>query len=154
MESRTPQPYMVCYCNLCCKTSGGGGFAINIMGLRKTLEVKKGEDLIRTYQASLTETESGKSGSADAKSKNVRHFCSNCASYLFITNEEYPEWCYPFASAIDTPLPMPEIRHHIMLEYKRPWVPIPPFSPSDVHFDFYPESGIQEFHEKHGLLTD
>lgn len=29
--SHTPYPYMRCYCSICRKLAGGGGFAINIM---------------------------------------------------------------------------------------------------------------------------
>lgn len=33
VESRTPYPYLRCYCSICRKTAGGGGYAINIMGI-------------------------------------------------------------------------------------------------------------------------
>ena len=33
VTSHTPYPYMRCYCSICRKTAGGGGFAINIMGI-------------------------------------------------------------------------------------------------------------------------
>ena len=39
IESHTPYPFMRCYCSICRKTGGGGGYAINIMGEAKTLEV-------------------------------------------------------------------------------------------------------------------
>ncbi len=32
VESYTPYPYMRCYCSICRKTAGGGGYTINIMG--------------------------------------------------------------------------------------------------------------------------
>jgi hypothetical protein len=37
VESKTPYPYMRCYCSICRKTAGGGGYAINIMGDAATL---------------------------------------------------------------------------------------------------------------------
>jgi hypothetical protein len=40
LESETPYPYMWCYCTICRKTAGGGGYAINIMGSADTLKVK------------------------------------------------------------------------------------------------------------------
>ena len=42
LDSHTPQPFMRCYCSICRKTAGGGGYAINIMGdgLRDTLDPK------------------------------------------------------------------------------------------------------------------
>jgi hypothetical protein len=33
LESETPYPYMHCYCSICRKTAGGGGFAVNIMAI-------------------------------------------------------------------------------------------------------------------------
>jgi len=32
LDTETPYPYMRCYCSICRKTGGGGGFAVNIMG--------------------------------------------------------------------------------------------------------------------------
>ena len=43
VESHTPYPFMRCYCSICRKTAGGGGYAINIMGETDSLKVK-GED--------------------------------------------------------------------------------------------------------------
>ena len=40
LKSTTPYPYMRCYCSICRKTGGGGGYAINIMGEAATLKVK------------------------------------------------------------------------------------------------------------------
>jgi hypothetical protein len=37
LESNTPMPYQRCYCSICRKTQGGGGYAINIMGWADTL---------------------------------------------------------------------------------------------------------------------
>ncbi len=40
VQSHTPYPYMRCYCSICRKTQGGGGYAINIMGEASTLRVR------------------------------------------------------------------------------------------------------------------
>jgi hypothetical protein len=40
LRSATPYPYMACYCSICRKTAGGGGFAVNIMGEADTLDVR------------------------------------------------------------------------------------------------------------------
>ena len=32
LNSRTPAPYMRCYCSICRKVAGSGGFGINVMG--------------------------------------------------------------------------------------------------------------------------
>ena len=45
VESHTPYPYMRCYCSICRKTQGGGGYAINIMGDAPTLRVRGAQDV-------------------------------------------------------------------------------------------------------------
>ena len=39
LRSRHPYPFNLCYCSICRKTTGGGGFAINLGGDHATLEV-------------------------------------------------------------------------------------------------------------------
>ncbi len=39
-ESHTPQPYQRCYCTICRKTAGGGGYAINLMGVAASLRIE------------------------------------------------------------------------------------------------------------------
>lgn len=60
---------------------------------------------------------------------------------------------YPFASCIDTPLPaVPEKDQiHLMVDYKLPHVDIPSGVPKQSRFPEYPNIGIKEWHEKHGL---
>ena len=50
--SHTPYPYQLCYCSICRKTAGGGGFAINLMGDNKTLKVR-GKKAIRIFRAEI-----------------------------------------------------------------------------------------------------
>lgn len=52
LESHTPYPYMRCYCSICRKTQGGGGYAINIMGLAETLKIR-GKPNISIYRVRL-----------------------------------------------------------------------------------------------------
>src|ERR1700722_5945369 len=40
VESHAPYPYQLCYCSICRKTAGGGGFAINLSAETKTLKIK------------------------------------------------------------------------------------------------------------------
>ena len=49
-ESHTPQPYQRCYCTICRKTAGGGGYAINLGGIAGALTVESRESL-RVYRA-------------------------------------------------------------------------------------------------------
>jgi len=39
VDSHTPYPYQRCYCSICRKSAGAGGYAINIMGVAASLEV-------------------------------------------------------------------------------------------------------------------
>jgi hypothetical protein len=52
LESHTPYPFNLCYCSICRKTTGAGGFAINIMGDAKTLAVK-GNQHLAVYRARI-----------------------------------------------------------------------------------------------------
>ena len=52
LQSRTPYPYMRCYCSICRKTAGGGGYAINIMGEAKSFKVK-GNENVSIYRARM-----------------------------------------------------------------------------------------------------
>ena len=54
LNSRTPVPYMRCYCSICRKTGGGGGYAINLGGDAATLEVA-GKEHLTVYQVRLEE---------------------------------------------------------------------------------------------------
>ena len=35
-DSHAPVPYQLCYCTICCKTAGGGGYAINLSAVAAT----------------------------------------------------------------------------------------------------------------------
>ena len=50
LESHTPAPYQLCYCSICRKTAGGGGYAINLGGLAESLTVT-GKRSLRVYRA-------------------------------------------------------------------------------------------------------
>ena len=52
VESQTPYPYQACYCSICRKTAGGGGYAINLGAEANTLEIEGAEHL-RVYNAKL-----------------------------------------------------------------------------------------------------
>src|SRR3546814_13955981 len=88
---------MRCYCSICRKTAGGGGYAINLSGDYATLKVS-GEEHLAVYQAR------GATGAPDAVSTARRHFCKHCGSALYLYDPTWPELVHPFAAAIDTPL--------------------------------------------------
>ena len=145
VSSHTPYPYQLCYCSICRKTAGGGGYAINIMGDVSTLEVK-GRKAIGVYRAELYDDDGGNCEISTAQ----RNFCKRCASALWLFDPSWPELVHPFASIIDTPLPMPPTRTHLMLRYKPSWVK-PVIRRNDLTFDLYPEQSIEQWHKQRGL---
>lgn len=147
VDSHTPHPYQLCYCAICRKTAGGGGYAINIMGDAATLEVR-GEDAIGVYHAQIREAD----GRCET-SQGERRFCTRCASALWISDPDWPDLVHPFASAIDTDLPVPPARVHLMLRYKASWV-VPDIGPHDQCFDEYPVQSIEDWHRERGLWID
>jgi hypothetical protein len=149
--SHTPCPFMRCYCSICRKTQGGGGYAINIMGVAETLRVA-GKTHLKVYRALLpVPDERGRR--TPHRSSARRHFCGRCGSALWISDPSWPELVHPFASAIDTPLPAAPEEVHLMLAYKAPWVKLAA-GPKDQRFDEYPEETIEAWHKKRGLWID
>ncbi|HEX5077937.1 MAG TPA: GFA family protein [Geminicoccaceae bacterium] len=144
LQSRHPYPFNLCYCSICRKTAGGGGYAINLGGDHATLEVV-GREHVRVYHARMR----GEGGNVD-ESPAERHFCGICASCLWLWDPRWPELAHPFASAIDTPLPVPPERTHLMLASKAPWVE-PAIGPHDRQFAGYPDESISDWHERLGL---
>lgn len=148
LTSRTPVPFMLCYCSICRKTAGGGGYAINIMGLAKTLRVE-GMEHVRTYHALMDGP-----GAAEGRiSRGQRHFCGQCGSALWVADPHWEEGVWPFASAIDTPLP-PAPERVLMMENHRPQWAEGPNGPQDAHFPEYPEESIEDWHRSRKLLEE
>lgn len=146
VNSPSPYPYMACYCSICRKTAGGGGYAINLGADYDSLEVE-GEENITAFHAIIREPEnSERSGESPA----WRHFCNRCGSALWLYDPRWPELVHPFASAIDTPLPKPPERNHIMLDYKAPWCEVPE-GERENHFSRGPDESLEEWHRRHGL---
>lgn len=147
LESHTPQPYQLCYCSICRKTAGGGGFAINLMGDSTTLDVK-GRQALAVYRAEIADDD-GHCRTSEAE----RNFCSRCGSALWLYDPRWSDLIHPFASAIDSDLPVPPERVHLMLRYKANWVE-PDVGRFDSTFDEYPEQSIEDWHRSRGLWVD
>lgn len=146
VASHTPVPYQLCYCSICRKTAGGGGYAINLGAVSSTLEVK-GRRPLAVYQAEIAD------GGACRTSTGQRHFCRRCASALWLYDPTWPDLVHPFASAIDSELPVAPERVHLMLRFKAEWV-VPRIEPGDAVFEEYPEESIAEWHKRRGLWVD
>lgn len=140
LNSDHPYPYNVCYCSICRKTQGGGGYAINLSGDFATLAVT-GDEHLSVYRAKTAD---------GGESPAERRFCKCCGSALWVWDPRWPELVHPFASAIDTELPTPPERTHLMLGSKAGWVPVRT-DDDDKCFVEYPDESIADWHKRHGF---
>lgn len=145
VDSAHPYPFNRCYCSICRKTSGGGGYAINLGGDFATLKVD-GVQFISVYEAMIEDPVSGKQQPSPAQ----RNFCKICGSALWLWDPRWPELVHPFASAIDTDLPLPPEHTHMMLGSKAGWVEIHA-GPNDKQFDEYPQESLADWHRRLGV---
>lgn len=145
VEAPHPVPYMRCYCTICRKTGGGGGYAINLGAVFESLRVE-GKDNLRVYQAKIEDPETGKV----SKSPAERSFCGLCGSALWLWDPRWPNLVHPFASAIDSDLPAAPAHNHIMLDYKAAWVPLDKAG-HDSCFAEYPDESLAQWHQRTGM---
>lgn len=145
VDSAHPYPFNLCYCSICRKTAGGGGYAINLGGDYETLHVD-GKKHISIYQAHIKDPDTGEVHESPGR----RHFCKKCGSALWLWDPRWPELVHPFASAIDTELPVPPERTHMMLGSKATWVPVHA-DPADQLFDVYPNESLAQWHQRLAL---
>lgn len=146
--SHTPVPYQLCYCSICRKHQGGGGYAINLAAVSRTLKIT-GERHLGLYRATIEDAERPHC----EVSTGERRFCGKCASALWLYDPNWPELVHPFASAIDTDLPVATERVHLMLKYKAAWVE-PVIRDGDAVFELYPQESINDWHKKRDLWVD
>jgi hypothetical protein len=142
VEAPHPYPFLLCYCSICRKTAGTGGFAINL-GAEMASLVVEGVENVRSFHAVLHDE-------GDAASPGERKFCGVCGTALWVWDPRWPELVHPHAGVIDTPLPVPPERTHIMLAGRPTWVE-PCLGPKDRQFDRYPEESLAEWHRRLGL---
>jgi hypothetical protein len=141
VQSKNYAPYQRCYCSICRKTQGGGGYAINLSADTDTLKIR-GKEFISVYRARVKNP-----GERSYQSSGERNFCKVCGSGLWLFDPGWPELVHPFASAMDTPLPAPPERTHLMLEFKAPWVEVEK-KKRDKTFKRYPKESIADWHDR------
>jgi hypothetical protein len=134
---------MRCYCSICRKTNGSGGFGINLGGDYKTLKVE-GEENITVYRATIV-GQDGNSRESDCE----RRFCRRCGSGLWVYSPSWPDLVHPFASAIDTELPAAPSHSHLMTSSKAGWVPLEAGS-DDRLYALYPDESLADWHSRVG----
>ncbi len=139
VEAAAPVPFCRCYCEVCRKTGGSGGFGINLAADFTTLKVA-GQAHVRVYRARIN----------GAASRAERSFCGECGSALWLWDPRWPDLLHPYAGVIDTDLPVPPVRSHILLASKAPWVPVD-LGAGDRVFDGYPDESLAAWHERLGV---
>ena len=144
VESQHFYPYQRCYCSICRKTQGGGGYAINLGADASTMKIS-GKDALSVYHAKMREDDG-----TETTSSGERNFCKHCGSALWLFSPEYPDLIHPFASCIDSTLPVAPEHTHLLLDSKAAWVEVQA-GPKDKCFDHYPEESIAEWHERLGV---
>lgn len=142
-ESRHPYPYQRCYCSICRKAGGGAGYLINISADAASLQVT-GREQVKIFRAEVQR------GGKAVSSKHQRHFCGACGCHLWAFHAKWPDLIYPVAGAIDTELPTPPTRVHMMTDSKASWVEVES-SEDDVCFTGYPEESIAAWHAERNL---
>jgi hypothetical protein len=147
VESAEPVPFMRCYCTICRKTAGAGGYAINLGAAARSMKVT-GKRHLRIYRAQLPDDD----GIGTHASTARRYFCAHCGSALWVWDPTWPELVHPHASAIDTPLPVPPEHVHCLVGSKAPWVTVEG-KPGDPCFDHYPSLSLAEWHRRQGLAS-
>lgn len=145
-ESRHPVPYQRCYCSICRKTGGGGGYLVNIEANASTLEVE-GEGHVGTYRA-MVEREGRR-----VQSRHERKFCRECGSHLWAFNSRWPDLLHPVAGAIDSELPAPPEHVHMMVGSKASWAPVEGKA-GDARYDAYPEKSLADWHDERRLTVE
>ncbi|WRT70337.1 uncharacterized protein IL334_007335 [Kwoniella shivajii] len=153
VESNTPVPYQLCQCSICRKVGGYMG-SINLMGNTKTLNIVRGEDKIKQYTAVKSFDENDK---PKEMCNSQRNFCSECSSMLWLYDDEWPDWVYPFASSIDKPDPLPNVpKETTLIAIKRDSCPSQvPIPEGAKGYDGYgPGKGIEEWHKTYGAWVD
>ena len=106
------------------------------MGWADSLEIE-GEENINVYNAELD------SGTSQVE----RRFCGKCGSALWVYHAKWPDLVHPFASAIDTDLPISKETVHMMLDFKANWVEVPAGA-GHVSFAGYPDKSIEVWHDR------
>lgn len=137
VTSAAPMPFNLCYCGICRKTAGAGGFAINLGADFRTLQIE-GRDAIRRYRARLED---------GGESLAERSFCGACGSQLWLWDPRWPDLVHPHASAIDTDLPVPPQRWHMMLANRPAWV-AGCVAEGDRRFEGYPDESLADWHAR------
>jgi hypothetical protein len=71
---------------------------------------------------------------------------------LWVWDKRWPELIHPFASAIDTDLPVPDHMVCLFADSKPVWARWP--EGKKQVYDQYPTDSLEDWHKKHGLFVE
>ena len=91
-----------------------------------------------------------RAGGVVDEAENETLFCRICGTALWVWEPRWSDLIHPFASAIDTNLPVAPRHTHLMAASKASWVELRKES-NDKMFDCYPDESIAEWHQRPGL---
>ncbi len=151
VASMTPVPFMRCYCSICRKTAGSGGYAINIGAATRSMKVK-GRQHLGIYRARLPNKAGDGQKDGTHQSSARRYFCKRCGSALWLWDPTWPDLVHPHAGCIDTPLPVPPEHVHNLVGSKASWVEVEG-NPGDPCFKQFADQSLAEWHEAKGLTA-
>ena len=146
VNSHAPYPYQLCYCSICRKTAGGGGYAINLSAVAATLDVK-GRKAIGVYRARYATRMVAIARSARASAISARSARARCGC----TTPRGPTSLHPFASIIDTRAAGAAGAHASDAALQAQLGESRRSARSDLTFDLYPKQSIEQWHKQHGL---
>lgn len=147
VDAAEPIPFLRCYCSICRKTAGTGGYAINLGADTRSMKVT-GQRYLGIYQARMAADSVAGTHVSDAR----RYFCTRCGSALWVWDSRWPELVHPHAGAIDTPLPTAPENVHMMLGSKASWAKVEGDA-KDPRFDEGPSMSLAEWHDAHRLRS-
>ena len=145
MQSHAPHPYQLCYCTICRKTAGGGGFAINLSAAADSLDVK-GRAALRVYRADLA---TKRAASTPAPANEIS--AENAVRALAVRSDlagSHPSIRIRHRHVT----PDASVSHAHHAAFKASWVE-PDIGPNDQTFDDYPDMSIEEWHRAKASLA-
>ncbi|KAJ5226929.1 uncharacterized protein N7469_006935 [Penicillium citrinum] len=148
LQSNTPVPYQLCACSICRKVGGYIG-AVNLGGIADSLKIHRGEQVIKKYNAIKD-----RGTPNQERCTSERAFCSNCSTMLWVWDPNWPELIHPFASAIDTELPVPEEMVCIMNTSKPGWAKWPEGKKRVYDVYSQDDGSLEEWHKKRGYWVE
>src|SRR5260221_4879698 len=89
VDAYAPMPYLRCYCSICRKTAGGGGYAINLCARIPTLKVTGGKPIGVLHAVKHCD-----------RSEGERRRCKKCGTALWVYEPRWPDRVHPFGTAI------------------------------------------------------